>query len=140
MYEPDPTTSTSNTTRREFFRQSAALAAAAPLAGALNAFVADEASAPPKERNRKIKLGLIGCGGRGPWLADLLKQHGGYDLHAVADYFPEQSERAGERFGVDKSRRFSGLKSGSTIPPSGRAWTTPSRPPWGAKQPRAAAR
>ena len=110
MHEPNQIMNSGKTTRREFFRQTAVTAAAAaPLGGALSALAADDPSAAPKERSRKIKLGLIGCGGRGPWLVDLFKQHGGYDIHAVADYFPEQSEKAGERFGVDKSRRFSGL-------------------------------
>ena len=110
MHEPNQIMNSGKTTRREFFRQTAVTAAAAaPLGGASSALAADDPSAAPKERSRKIKLGLIGCGGRGPWLVDLFKQHGGYDIHAVADYFPEQSEKAGERFGVDKSRRFSGL-------------------------------
>ncbi len=58
---------------------------------------------------RKIKLGLIGCGGRGPWLAELFRRHGGYDFHAVADYFDDVAQQAGERFGVDRTRRFCGL-------------------------------
>ncbi len=51
---------------------------------------ADESiAAKSKPLARKIKLGLIGCGGRGPWLAGLFRQHGGYELHAVADYFEQ---------------------------------------------------
>jgi predicted dehydrogenase len=65
----------------------------------------------PKEFSRKIKLGLIGCGGRGSWLGDLFTKHGGYEIRAVADYFPEKAEKAGEKFGVEKSRRFSGLNA-----------------------------
>ncbi|NUQ62415.1 MAG: Gfo/Idh/MocA family oxidoreductase [Pirellulales bacterium] len=78
----------------------ASLVAAAPRAGS----AAD--SAPS---GRKIKLGLVGCGGRGTWIAGLFREHGGYDLHAVADYFPEAAAAAGDKFGVDASRRFSGL-------------------------------
>ena len=58
---------------------------------------------------RKIKIGLVGCGGRGMWLTDLFNKHGGYEFHAVADYFPNIAEQAGEKLNVDKSRRFSGL-------------------------------
>jgi len=88
--------------RRRFIGGALATAAAVPL-GAL----AEEAK--PKEFARKIKLGLIGCGGRGGWLGDLFLKHGGYEIQAVADYFPEKVEKAGEKFGVDKARRFSGL-------------------------------
>ena len=58
---------------------------------------------------RKIKIGLVGCGGRGMWLTDLFNKHGGYEFHAVADYFPNVAEQAGEKLKVDKARRFSGL-------------------------------
>lgn len=56
-----------------------------------------------------MKIGLIGAGGRGAWIAGLFKQHGGYEFHAVADYFPQVAEKAGAALGVDKSRCFSGL-------------------------------
>jgi predicted dehydrogenase len=68
-------------------------------------------AAQPKEFARKIKLGLIGCGGRGSWLGDLFAKHGGYEIRAVADYFPERAEKAGDKFGVDKTRRFWGLSA-----------------------------
>ncbi len=90
--------------RRAFVASSAitaaSLAAAAPRANR----AAD--SAPS---GREIKLGLVGCGGRGSWIAGLFREHGGYDLYAVADYFPEVAAAAGDKFGVDESRRFSGL-------------------------------
>jgi predicted dehydrogenase len=63
----------------------------------------------PQVLQRKIKLGLVGCGGRGVWIAKLFLQHGGYTLHGTGDYFPEVSARAGETLGVEKSRCFSGL-------------------------------
>lgn len=81
-------------------------------AGASATVLPAEALAEPakaKEFPRRIKLGLIGCGGRGPWLADLFKSHGGYDFHAVADYFAEVADKAGDKYGVPKARRFSGL-------------------------------
>jgi predicted dehydrogenase len=61
------------------------------------------------ESNTKINIGLIGCGGRGKWIANLFQQHGGYNLAAVADYFPEQAAAAGDKFGVAAGQRFSGL-------------------------------
>jgi len=57
----------------------------------------------------KINLGLIGCGGRGTWIADLFKQHGGYNLAAVSDYFQDRADSAGEKLGVPSANRFSGL-------------------------------
>lgn len=61
------------------------------------------------EANSKIKLGLIGCGGRGQWIADLFKENGGYQFTAVADYFQERVDQAGSKFGVGASQRYSGL-------------------------------
>ena len=66
-------------------------------------------AAEPDAAARKIKLGVVGCGGRGAWIANLFRQHGGYEMHAVADYFPEVAEAAGNALGVGKTRRFSGL-------------------------------
>ncbi len=67
----------------------------------------------------KIKLGLVGCGGRGKWIANLFRAHGGYDIHAVADYFPQVADVAGNELGVDASRRFSGLSAYKKLIESG---------------------
>jgi predicted dehydrogenase len=75
----------------------------------LTAVAAEPSAAAPKPPGRKIKLGWIGGGGRGSWLAGLFKQHGGFEFHAVADYFPDLVQKAGDALGVDKSRRFTGL-------------------------------
>jgi myo-inositol 2-dehydrogenase/D-chiro-inositol 1-dehydrogenase len=93
-----------------------AAAASAPLLAALPAFAA-ESAAP--EIKRKIKLGLIGCGGRGSWIAGLFKKHGGYEMWALADYFPEVAEKGGETLGIDKARRFSGLSGYQKLIASG---------------------
>lgn len=57
----------------------------------------------------KIKVAVVGCGARGNFITGLLKQHGGYEISAVADYFQAKSEKMGETFGVAKERCFSGL-------------------------------
>lgn len=62
------------------------------------------------QANSKVSIGLIGCGGRGTWIANLFKEHGGYEIAAVHDYFPDRANAAGDKFGVDASARFSGLK------------------------------
>jgi myo-inositol 2-dehydrogenase / D-chiro-inositol 1-dehydrogenase len=61
------------------------------------------------EANAKIDIGLIGCGGRGKWIADLFLKNGGYNLVAVADYFPDHTNEAGEKFNVPAANRYTGL-------------------------------
>jgi predicted dehydrogenase len=90
--------------RRAFVAGSVATAAAWAVPGTSSAS-AEEARAAAG----KIKLGVVGCGGRGAWIANLFRQHGGYEVHAVADYFPEVAEAAGNALGVATARRFSGL-------------------------------
>ncbi len=63
------------------------------------------------ENDDKINIGLIGCGGRGTWIADLFLKNGHYNLVALADYFPDKADAAGEKFQVDKARRFTGLSA-----------------------------
>jgi myo-inositol 2-dehydrogenase/D-chiro-inositol 1-dehydrogenase len=61
------------------------------------------------QANSQIGLGLVGCGGRGQWIADLFRKHGGYRFEAVADYFKERADEAGGRLSVPESGRFTGL-------------------------------
>ena len=69
------------------------MATSVSLLGGLNV-LADEA---PKHAasGRKVKIGLVGCGSRGHWISPLFLKHGGYELPAVADYFPEVAAEAG---------------------------------------------
>lgn len=59
--------------------------------------------------NAKLDIGLIGCGNRGKWIAGLFQAHGGFNIAALADYFPDRVNPAGEQFNVPESRRFTGL-------------------------------
>lgn len=94
----------SSLSRREF------VAGAVAAAGALAVPIASPApAAESATAGRKVRLGVVGCGGRGAWIANLFREHGGYEMHAVADYFPEVAEAAGNALGVAKTRRFSGL-------------------------------
>ena len=43
----------------------------------------------------KLKIGLIGCGGRGSWIIDLFDKHGGYKVVAAADYFQDRVDKVG---------------------------------------------
>jgi myo-inositol 2-dehydrogenase / D-chiro-inositol 1-dehydrogenase len=76
-------------------------------------------SAAQEALPRKIKLGWIGCGNRGAWLIKLFQQHGGFTVHAIADYFQEEVDRCGDALGVDKTRRFTGLSGASKVLDSG---------------------
>ena len=80
-------------------------------ASALSLAVSQPRLARGEDNDGKINLGLIGCGGRGTWITDLFVQNGHYNVVAVADYFPDRAEAAGEKFKVDKTRRFSGLSA-----------------------------
>lgn len=60
-------------------------------------------------QNEKIRLGLIGCGDRGTWIAHLFQEHGGYHIAAAADYFPEKAKAFGETFNIEGKNLFSGL-------------------------------
>jgi predicted dehydrogenase len=77
-----------------------------------------------------IKLGLVGCGGRGSWIARLFQQHGGYRIHAVADYFPEVADAVGAVLDVAPSRRFSGLSGFKRLYESGVEAVALETPPW----------
>ncbi len=61
------------------------------------------------EANSKVDLGIIGCGGRGTWIAELFKQHGGFNVVAAADYFQDRVDGCGGKLGVDNARRYTGL-------------------------------
>jgi myo-inositol 2-dehydrogenase / D-chiro-inositol 1-dehydrogenase len=90
-------------TRRQF------LAAAG--ASAVSLAVGQPAPAQALDGDTKINIGLIGCGGRGTWIADLFLKNGHYNLVAVADYFPDRADAAGEKFHVEAGRRFTGLSA-----------------------------
>ena len=57
----------------------------------------------------KVDLGIMGCGGRGTWIIDLFKQHGGYNIVAAADYFQDRVDNLGDKFEVKPENRFTGL-------------------------------
>lgn len=61
------------------------------------------------QANGKINLGLIGCGVRGQWIANLFKEHGGYQFVTLADYFPDRALEAGGKLGVPVDKCHSWL-------------------------------
>ena len=108
MNKPDPSIepSLNPMTRRRFVGKVVSATATASLLGSAVSGAADSQEAG---QQRKIKLGVLGCGGRGAWLAGLFKKHGGYDVVALADYFQDLVDACGDALGVDKARRFTGL-------------------------------
>jgi predicted dehydrogenase len=109
--------------RRRFIGNTLALGAAGAVTGALTGHADDPsastnapAASAPK---RKIKVGVIGGGHRGNLIGGFMKQHGGYEMHACADYFPNVAEALGNTLGVDAARRFSGLSGYKKVIESG---------------------
>lgn len=112
--------------RRHFLGNTLAATTAGTLLGALATRAADPAPAvaatnapAPATFTRKVKIGVIGGGHRGNFVGGIMKQHGGFEMQAVADYFPAVAEGLGNALGVDKSRRFSGLSGYKKVLESG---------------------
>lgn len=78
-------------------------------AAALSVTVLQSQLARSYAANAKVNLGMIGCGGRGTWIADLFRQHGGYNVVAACDYFQDRVDAFGDKFSIDRARRFTGL-------------------------------
>lgn len=97
--------------RRRFLKQTAGAGAAFAI---VNASTARGTAA-----NSKIEIGVVGCGGRGKWLAEGFMAHGGYQVTALADYFPEEMEHTAGLFDIPESRCFSGLKGYERLLESG---------------------
>ncbi|MGD0090872.1 MAG: hypothetical protein ABSE73_13215, partial [Planctomycetota bacterium] len=108
-----------NPDRRQFVGGALAAAASAVFLRPSPGYADEKAPEPKAEPKKKIKLGLVGCGGRGNWLLNLFKQHGGYEFYAMADYFQDAAEASGKNFGVDKARCFGGLSGYKKLIESG---------------------
>lgn len=93
-----PTTSPN----RRSLLKGAALSAAALSAPA----ILRGADAPPAG---KLKLGIIGCGGRGKFIGDIFRENGSAQIVALHDFFKDRVDEAGQRYDVPAERRFTGL-------------------------------
>ena len=96
--------------RRDFIAATASTAALS----IMNLSTAQGANA-----NSKVKVGVIGLGGRGAWIANMVKNHGGYQITAVADYFENTAKRVGQKLGVPADHCFSGLSGYKKVIDSG---------------------
>ncbi len=88
------------TTRRQFL---------AATAGATTITLLKPAAALGAEAGSRISIGLIGCGGRGGWIAQLFADSGLYKLAACSDYFQDRIDAVGEAHQIPASRRYAGL-------------------------------
>jgi predicted dehydrogenase len=88
--------------RREFLKTSSAAATAGVM-------LTTSKIAFGAEANDKLRLGLFGCGSRGPWIANFFEQHTNSKCVAVFDYFRDKVQAAGRRFGVGEDMQFVGL-------------------------------
>lgn len=61
------------------------------------------------DTNAKVNIGVIGCGGRGAWIAELFAKNGNYNVVAVADYFQDRVDGIGAKLNVPAAKRFTGL-------------------------------
>lgn len=87
--------------RRRFLKETAAVVSLSAIAPKV-AFGADANSA--------LTVGLIGCGGRGSWIADLFAAESAkYRLVACADYFQDKADAVGQKFQIEPSKRYTGL-------------------------------
>jgi myo-inositol 2-dehydrogenase / D-chiro-inositol 1-dehydrogenase len=101
----NPTESThhsSSLSRRQFVARASA--------AALSFTVAAPNLARTYAANSKINIGIIGCGGRGTWIAKLFKAHGGYNVVAATDYFQDRIDNLGNQLEVPTGHRYAGLK------------------------------
>ncbi len=87
--------------RRKFIKQSAVAAGALAFSQPITML--------GQSNNHKLRIGIIGCGGRGKIVGELAIKDGRYEVVAVADYFQEQVDTLGEQFGVAAERRYTGL-------------------------------
>jgi len=122
----------STLSRRQFLGGATAATAAASLGTMTMAADRSAAAAarPASSFTRKIKLGVIGNGGRGAWIAKLFQAHGGYEMWAVADYFKDVAGKCGDELGVDHSRRFSTLSGYRKLIESGVEAVAVETPPY----------
>ena len=88
--------------RREFMASTAAAAAFT---------IVKPGSVRGARANSTIEIALLGCGGRGNWIAPRFVKNGPYKFVACADYFQDKVDAFGEKYGVPASRRYTTLSA-----------------------------
>ncbi len=88
------------TTRRRFLTRTAFAATAVSFPQILRA---------AEGGGDKLRLGIVGCGGRCGSVGGVALQDGRFTVSALADYFQDAVDEKGEKFQVPPERRFTGL-------------------------------
>ncbi len=65
--------------------------------------------AKPEYTGPILKIGNIGCGGRGNFVSGIIAENPGFKLVAACDYFEAPVTAFGEKYGVAADKRFTGL-------------------------------
>ncbi len=78
-------------------------------AAAISFTVAKSHIAKTYAANEKIAIGIIGCGDRGHWVGNLLKENGGYHIAGCADYFQDRVDNLGTAFNIPPENRHINL-------------------------------
>ena len=91
-----------STHRRTFLK-------AAALAGMAIPFVVASHQVRGAAANERIRLGVVGCGGRGAWIAGLFAKDGNYEIVSVADYHQPVAVACGQSFNIAEAKCFGGL-------------------------------
>src|SRR5512133_656590 len=99
--EPLPAAGSPDITRRKFLASAGA--------ATLGFTILQPGLARGAEANSKINIGVIGCGGRGAWIAELFAQNGNYNVVGVADYFQDRVDGIGNKLNIPANKRFTGL-------------------------------
>lgn len=73
------------------------------------------ATAQGAAANTRLRLGVVGCGSRGQWLLNLFREHGGFEIAGVADYFAARVGEAAEKFKLGPAQTFTGLRCGEKM-------------------------
>ena len=60
------------------------------------------------QANSTVEVGLVGCGGRGNWLAPFFPEHAGARMVAVADVMRDRLETTRTKLKVDAARAYHG--------------------------------
>lgn len=65
--------------------------------------------ATPTTKGPKLRVGIVGCGGRSYNVGEMALKDGRYEIVALADYFKEAVDTIGEKYNVPANRRYTGL-------------------------------
>ena len=87
-------------TRRDFLAKAGLASAAFTLVGTASA---------QEKASDKLRIGIVGCGGRSNNVGDMALKDGRFEIVALADYFQAAVDEKGEKFKVPANRRFTGL-------------------------------